>query len=342
MRVADFDYDLPPERIAQEPLPERDASRLLVLDRAGGTVTHRRFLDLPALLRPDDVLVVNDSKVIPARLRGRKATGGRAELLLVRPVGGGRWLALTRPALRAGQQVIVGAADTPRLVAAAEEEAEDGLRVVRLSAPTGTVEAALTEVGELPTPPYIHKHLQQPDRYQTIYAAQQGSIAAPTAGLHFTPRVLEALRERGVAVERLTLHVGLGTFMPVRAEAVEEHRMHRECYTLDTAVANRLNAARREGRRVMAVGTTVTRALESAADEDGTLRPGSGETGLFITPGFQFRVLSGLLTNFHLPKSTLLMLVSAFVGRERVLAAYAEAVRAGYRFYSFGDAMLIM
>jgi S-adenosylmethionine:tRNA ribosyltransferase-isomerase len=342
MRVADFDYDLPPDRIAQEPLPERDASRLLVLDRGTGEIAHRRFLDLPTLLRADDVLVVNDSKVIPARLRGRKETGGRAELLLVRPMEDGRWLALTRPALRPGQRVTIGPPGAPRLVAEAEEEAEDGLRVVRLSAPTGTVEEALAQVGELPTPPYIHKHLEQPDRYQTIYAAQQGSIAAPTAGLHFTPRVMAALRERGVAVERLTLHVGLGTFLPVRAEEVEKHRMHREWYVLEPDVAGRLNAARAEGRRVIAVGTTVTRALESTADERGELRPGSGETGLFITPGYRFRVLGGLLTNFHLPKSTLLMLVSAFAGRERVLAAYAEAIREGYRFYSFGDAMLIL
>lgn len=340
MHVSDFDYDLPAERIAQEPLAERDASRLLMLDRRTGAICHHSFLELPDQLRSDDVLVVNNSKVIPARLRGRKATGGQAEVLLVRPMDNGDWLAMTRPGLAAGGQVVV-AHDGLELTIEALAVEDDGLRVVRLTANSGDVAAAAAQLGELPTPPYIHTRLADPGRYQTIYAAPEGSIAAPTAGLHFTPRVLAALKARGVAVEYLTLHVGLGTFLPVRTDAVDDHQMHAEWYTLTAETAARLNAARRQGRRVIAIGTTTSRALESAG-QDGEVQPGSGETSLFIRPGYQFRVIDGLLTNFHLPRSTLLMLVSAFAGRQHVLAAYAAAVRAGYRFYSFGDAMLIV
>jgi S-adenosylmethionine:tRNA ribosyltransferase-isomerase len=340
MQVSDFDYELPPDRIAQEPLPERDASRLLLLDRRTGAVAHHRFRELPDLLRPDDVLVVNDSKVIPARLHGRKTTGGQAEVLLVRPLAEGEWLAMTRPGLPPGGRVVV-ARDGLRLTIEALAVADDGLRTVRLETDSGEVAAALAELGELPTPPYIHRRLADPGRYQTVYAAPEGSIAAPTAGLHFTPRVLAALEARGIAVERLTLHVGLGTFLPVRTEAVDDHRMHSEWYTLPPETAARLNVARKAGRRVIAIGTTTCRALESAA-QTGTIQPGSRETALFIRPGYHFQAVDGLLTNFHLPRSTLLMLVSALAGREHVLAAYAEAVEAGYRFYSFGDAMLIL
>ena len=340
MQVSDFDYELPPDRIAQEPLPERDASRLLLLDRRTGGIAHHRFRELPDLLRPDDVLVVNDSKVIPARLHGRKTTGGQAEVLLVRPLAEGEWLAMTRPGLPPGGRVVV-ARDGLRLTIEALAVADDGLRTVRLETDSGEVAAALAELGELPTPPYIHRRLADPGRYQTIYAAPEGSIAAPTAGLHFTPRVLAALEARGIAVERLTLHVGLGTFLPVRTEAVDDHRMHSEWYTLPPETAARLNVARKAGRRVIAIGTTTCRALESAA-QTGTIQPGSRETALFIRPGYHFQAVDGLLTNFHLPRSTLLMLVSALAGREHVLAAYAEAVEAGYRFYSFGDAMLIL
>ncbi len=340
MQVSDFDYELPPDRIAQEPLPERDASRLLLLDRRTGGIAHHRFRELPDLLRPDDVLVVNDSKVIPARLHGRKTTGGQAEVLLVRPLAEGEWLAMTRPGLPPGGRVVV-ARDGLRLTIEALAVADDGLRTVRLETDSGEVAAALAELGELPTPPYIHRRLADPGRYQTIYAAPEGSIAAPTAGLHFTPRVLAALEARGIAVERLTLHVGLGTFLPVRTEAVDDHRMHSEWYTLPPETAARLNVARKAGRRVIAIGTTACRALESAA-QTGTIQPGSRETALFIRPGYHFQAVDGLLTNFHLPRSTLLMLVSALAGREHVLAAYAEAVEAGYRFYSFGDAMLIL
>lgn len=341
MRVDEFDYELPAELIAQEPLAERDASRLLLLDRKSGAIQHRRFRELPELLAPGDVLVVNDSKVIPARVHGRKESGGRAELLLVRPLEAGTWLAMTRPGLAVGSRVVAGGEDSPRLTFAVLAVREDGLRAVQVGAEGGDVAAALAQVGELPTPPYVHKRLTDPARYQTVYAEHQGSIAAPTAGLHFTPAVLAALGERGVAVERLTLHVGLGTFLPVRAETVEGHRMHAEWWTLGPEAAARLAAARREGRRLIAVGTTSVRALESAA-ADGELRAGAGETSLFITPGYRFRAVDGLLTNFHLPRSTLLMLVSALAGRERLLAAYRAAVRERYRFYSFGDAMLIV
>jgi S-adenosylmethionine:tRNA ribosyltransferase-isomerase len=340
MQVSDFDYELPPDRIAQEPLPERDASRMLLLDRRTGALAHHHFRELPDLLRPDDVLVVNDSKVIPARLHGRKATGGRAEVLLVRPLADGDWLAMTRPGLPPGGRVVV-ARDGLRLTVEALAVGDDGLRTVHLEADSGDVAAALAQLGELPTPPYIHRRLTDPERYQTIYAAPEGSIAAPTAGLHFTPRVLSALEARGIAVERLTLHVGLGTFLPVRTEAVDDHQMHSEWYTLTPETAARLNAARQAGRRLIAIGTTTCRALESAA-QTGTIQPGSRETALFIRPGYHFQAVDGLLTNFHLPRSTLLMLVSALAGREQILVAYAEAVEAGYRFYSFGDAMLIL
>lgn len=340
MNVSDFDYELPSHLIAQEPLAERDASRLLVLDRQTGRWEHCRFLELPDLLLPDDVVVVNDTKVIPARLRGHKETGGHVEVLLVRPLGSGHWLAMTRPGLRPGQRARFGP-NGATLTAEAIAICADGLREVALTAP-GSLPDAIQALGELPTPPYVRKRLSEPGRYQTVYARQDGSIAAPTAGLHFTPRVFDALSNRGIAVERLTLHVGLGTFQPVKTERVDAHRMHSEAYVLPADVADRLNAARRQGRRLIAVGTTVTRALETAAGANGELLAGGADTSLFITPGYTFRVVDGLLTNFHLPRSTLIMLVSAFAGRERVLAAYQEAARQGYRFYSFGDAMLVL
>jgi S-adenosylmethionine:tRNA ribosyltransferase-isomerase len=336
-RTSDYDYTLPPERIAQRPLPQRDRARLLRLDRATGAIAHGHVLDLPDLLRPGDVLVMNDSRVIPARLIGRKPSGGRVEALLVRQVTPDTWLAMTRPGLRPGQVVDFGS-----LSATVTGAAADGLRRLRFDRSGEDLRRAIQVAGQMPTPPYITAPLASPDEYQTVYARVEGSVAAPTAGFHFTQALLAALRERGVQTEWVTLHVGPGTFQPVKTEDVAAHRLHAEWATVPEEVACRLNAARAEGSRIIAVGTTATRTLETAAAPDGTIQPFTGDTALFIVPGYAFRAIDGLLTNFHLPRSTLLMLVSAFAGRERVLAAYAEAIACGYRFYSFGDAMLIL
>jgi S-adenosylmethionine:tRNA ribosyltransferase-isomerase len=337
-RTAEFDYDLPPELIAQEPLSQRDRCRLLVLDRASGQLLHRQFADLPDLLRPGDLLVLNDSRVLPARLIGNKPTGGRVEVLLTRRLDPERWLGLTRPGLRPGQSV--GFANGLGVVAMAE--AADGQRELRFDRSGAALDAAIHDVGTLPVPPYVRKPLARPEEYQTVYARAEGSLAAPTAGLHFTPALLDHVRVRGIATAFLTLHVGLGTFRPVKTERLEQHLMHAEWFRLTPDVAEQINRARADGRRVVAVGTTVVRTLESIADERGRVRPTEGETSLFITPGFTFRCVDALITNFHLPRSTLLMLVSAFAGRETILAAYREAIARGYRFYSFGDAMLIL
>jgi S-adenosylmethionine:tRNA ribosyltransferase-isomerase len=325
LRVADFDFHLPAELIAQEPLPRRDASRLLVLRRATGAVEHRRFPDLLDYLGPGDALVINDTRVLPARLVARRSTGARVEFLMVGPGE-----ALARPARRArpGERYELGP-DAWVEVLAREGEA---VRVALHG------EDVLRRHGSVPLPPYVRARLDDPERYQTVYARHEGSAAAPTAGLHFTPELLDAARARGVEVVRVTLHVGLGTFAPVRADAVEDVRLHAEWHRVTPEAAAAIGAA----RRVVAVGTTVTRTLEARAGEDGRVRPGEGWTDLFISPGHRFRVVGALLTNFHLPRSTLLMLVSAFAGRERVLAAYREAVRERYRFFSFGDAMLIL
>jgi S-adenosylmethionine:tRNA ribosyltransferase-isomerase len=337
MRTRDFDYELPPERIAQHAAP-RGESRLLVLDREGPE-RHRRIRDLPRLLRPGDLLVLNDTRVIPARLFGRRPGGGRIELLLVERLGDREWDALARPGRRArpGTVLELDAGLTAEVMA----KDESGRHRLRFSAP---IEPHLDRLGHVPLPPYI----QRPDapedreRYQTVFARRPGAIAAPTAGLHFTEELLEELAAAGIEIAWITLHVGIGTFKPVAADRVEDHRMDAERYEIPAATAAALRRARVRSGRVVAVGTTVVRTLEAAAlTGGGEIQAGPGATDLFITPGFRFQVVDVLLTNFHLPRSTLLMLVSAFAGRERVLAAYAEAIREGYRFYSYGDAMLV-
>lgn len=341
MDIRLFDYDLPPERIAQQPLPERDASRLLVLDRRIGEIRHRVFRDLPDLLKAGDLLVTNRSRVFPARLLGRREGGGAAEILLVRALGNGRWDALVRPGrrLRPGSRVRVD-----EDLSVCVEEGMGPRRRVRLETADGDTRAAVERRGHVPLPPYIRRPDRPEDRerYQTVYARETGSVAAPTAGLHFTPALLERLAARAIARAELVLHVGPGTFRPVEVEQVEGHRVDAEAFEVPRETAEAVGAARAGGRRVVAVGTTTTRALESAAEPDGGIRSGNGETDLVIVPGYRCRVVDALLTNFHLPRSSLLLLVCAFAGRERVLAAYAEAIREGYRFYSYGDAMLIL
>lgn len=338
VRVSDFDYELPPDRIAQYPADRRDESRLLELDRASGRTTHRVFTDIVDLLAPGDALVLNDTRVIPARLIGRRPTGGEAEVLLLEPLSPGRWQALVRPGRRLREGAVVEVADG-RLTATIEGLGEDGTRIVALEH-EGDLLPLLEEIGRPPLPPYIDREAEEADRdrYQTVYAHTPGAVAAPTAGLHFTPALLDEIRTRGVSVGAITLHVGLGTFRPVRADRVEDHVMHEERFEVPEQVATQVND--RSGRLV-AVGTTVTRALESVADEDGRIRPGRGSTDLFIYPGYRFRAVEALLTNFHLPRSTLIMMVSAFTGRQRIMRAYREAIDEGYRFYSYGDAMFI-
>ena len=340
MRVSDFDYELPEELIAQTPVEPRDAARLLVVHRDTGLMEHRIFRDLPQYLRAGDVLVLNDTRVMPARLFGVKAsTGGRVEVLLLRRRGPDAWEALVRPGRRlpVGTRIVFGEG---QLSAEVIDRTEAGGRVLRF-APADDLDERLKELGQVPLPPYIRAPLADPERYQTVYARDAGSAAAPTAGLHFTPELLDRLQGMGVEIVNLTLHVGLGTFRPVQAERVEEHRMHAEYFSVPQATAEAVNAAKREGRRVVAVGTTVARTLEASA-ADGRVRCGDGWTDLFIYPGYRWKIVDALITNFHLPRSTLLMLVSALLGRERTLAAYQEAVRQRYRFYSFGDAMLIL
>jgi S-adenosylmethionine:tRNA ribosyltransferase-isomerase len=339
----DFDYPLPPERIAQVPLPDRAASRLLVLDRATGEITHATFRDLPRHVRPHDALVINDTRVLPARLPLRRATGGRAEALLLHPLadGDGRWTALVRPAARLRPGEVLAVAGAP-------PDAGVGVRLVRHLG-GGEAEVALVGLppadllrryGQVPLPPYIRVPLADGERYQTVYAAREGSAAAPTAGLHFTEEVLEAVERAGARIVRVTLHVGLGTFLPPRPDDLAAGRLHAEWFEVSPAAATEINAA----RRVVAVGTTAVRTLESAARGAAPgqrVAAASGWTDLLIVPGHRFAAVDAMVTNFHLPRSTLLMLVSAFAGRERVLAAYRTAVAEGYRFFSFGDAMLI-
>jgi S-adenosylmethionine:tRNA ribosyltransferase-isomerase len=412
MRVSDYDYDLPPHLIAQTPIEPRDSARLLVLDRATSGVSHHIFRDLPDLLRPGDILVANDSRVLPARLYGRRGgSGGAVEVLLLREddeAGPDVWIALVRPGrrIRPGETLLLdgrppetagvsppaaapandrdrsvvstGSAgagpltvqpanggdeidsqgpnafeadvsrqdagapsERPLLTATVLDSLEGGERRLRLHAAEGTVRAAIHRVGVTPLPPYIHAPLRDPERYQTVYARDEGSVAAPTAGLHFTPDTLWRLQERGVALRHVTLHVGAGTFKPMAGEEVSAHVMHAEWAELDAATAGALNAARAEGRRVIAVGTTSVRVLESAATPEG-LRAYAGWTDIFITPGHTFRAVDGLITNFHLPRSTLLLLVGAFASKELIDKAYAEAIAEEYRFYSFGDAMLML
>ena len=346
MRLSDFDYPLPEALVAQEPVTPRDASRLLVL-RGAGPVEHRAFVDLPGLLEPGDLLVTNDTKVIPARLVGSKVTGGKVELLLCdalddRPDGlGPRWRALGQASkpIRAGTRLAFGDALSARVL---DVEGE-GFYVVELDREGRALEDALASVGRVPLPPYVRRPPTELDRerYQTVFARAPGSAAAPTAGLHFTPRVLEALEARGVRRAAVTLHVGPGTFLPVRVEDVDRHRMHEERYEVSPGAAAGIAACRARGGRIVAVGTTTVRTLESAW-EAGAVRAGPGRTRLFVRPGHAFRSVDALLTNFHLPRSTLLMLVCALGGTERVLAAYREAVSARYRFFSYGDAMLVL
>jgi S-adenosylmethionine:tRNA ribosyltransferase-isomerase len=341
VEIRAFDFELPEELIAQAPLPARDASRLLVVPRAAGEPSHRSVRDLPDLLRAGDLLVVNDAKVIPARLRGRrKGTGGKAELLLVEPLGGFDWLALGQASkpLRSGTVIEAHGADIEVIEARGEGEL-----VVRLPSCGEELWRYLDEAGEMPLPPYILRPAgaADRDRYQTIFARERGAVAAPTAGLHFTPDLLARLREARVQFAAITLHVGPGTFLPIRTARTEDHRMHRERYFVPRETAALHARTRATGGRVVAVGTTVLRTLEAAWDGAG-LREGTGATDLFVTPGYSFRAVDALFTNFHLPKSTLVMLVAAFAGTERVLAAYREAIRERYRFFSYGDAMLIV
>lgn len=343
MRTEDFDYELPKELIAQEPLPDRADSRLLVLHRATGAVEHRRFRDLLDYLEPTDVLVLNETRVLPVRLRGRKEpTGAQVELLLLRPLAdNGTWETLVRPGRRVGKGTRLSFG--PRLAGEVLDRSGAGGRHVRFSW-EGDFEEVLGSVGEVPLPPYIKRALpaEERDRYQTVYARTPGSAAAPTAGLHFTPDLLDQIRAAGVKTVPVVLHIGLDTFRPVQVEDITEHRMHSEYYEVTEQAAREIRRVRQAGGRIIAVGTTVTRCLESAADADGHVQAGAGRTELFIHPGYRFRAVDALLTNFHLPRSTLLMLVSAFAGRETVLAAYREAVRERYRLFSFGDAMLII
>lgn len=338
VRVEEFDYDLPPQLIAQTPLADRAASRLMVVDPVESTIRHTQFYNLVNCLSKGDVLVFNNSKVLPARLHGEKeGTGGKIELLLTKRVSTDEWEVLAKPAkrLRVGTRIRFESSG----VAHVTNVHADGLRVVRfdLSEP---MEAFLDRVGEMPLPPYIHEPLQQRDRYQTVYAQETGSVAAPTAGLHFTEDLLQELRNKGVELTYVTLHVGLGTFKPVTVSEVESHHMHTESYEVPAETAAIIERAKQEGRRVIAVGTTALRTLESAW-QDGRVRPGAADTGIFIYPGYRFRVVDALVTNFHLPKSTLLMLVAAFMGLSMSRRTYDCAVREQYRFFSFGDAMFI-
>lgn len=340
MLRSDYAFHLPGELIAQHPLDRRDDSRLLCLDRRDGAICHRRFRELPQLLRSGDVLVMNDSRVLPSRLLGhREGTGGAAELLLLEQKGKDLWETLARPGkkLRPGSRVVFG---DGLLVGEVTDTLEGGNRLVRFSYQGENFFTVLERIGQMPLPPYITERLEDGERYQTVYSRQLGSAAAPTAGLHFTPELLEALRDKGVQTGFVTLHVGLGTFRPVKAENITDHHMHLEHYTVPEETARLVNAAKTEGRRVIAVGTTSCRTLESAWKE-GALTPGPGSTGIFIYPGYRFQVLDGLITNFHLPESTLIMLVSAFAGYESTMNAYREAVQERYRFFSFGDAMFI-
>ncbi len=332
-------YELPESLIAQHPVEPRDHARLMVLNKEDGGIEHRHFYDVVDELNPGDVMVINETRVIPARLLGERVpTGGACEIFLLKQLAPKKWETLVRPGrrLREGAKVSFG---DGRLTAVIGETTEAGGRIVDFSC-EGTFEEALDALGEMPLPPYIHEKLADRERYQTVYARQKGSAAAPTAGLHFTPELLDRIRHKGVEIVPILLHVGLGTFRPVKVDDVENHEMHSEYYEVTQDAANRVNAARARGNRIFAVGTTSVRTLESAC-ENGKLLAKKGDTNIFIYPGYQFQLVDCLITNFHLPGSTLIMLVSAFYGRERALAAYETAVRENYRFYSFGDAMLI-
>ena len=340
MKTHDFWYDLPEELIAQTPLQKRDSSRLLVMNRDSDEVSHRHFYDVLDYLQPGDCLVMNDSRVLPARLLGHRPTGGAVELLLLRDLGNKQWECLAKPGrkLQAGQKVLFGDGSLTATVVSVKE---DGNRIVEFHY-EGIFLEVLERLGKMPLPPYIREELQDQERYQTVYSKQVGSAAAPTAGLHFTNELLEKVRQKGVQTAFVTLHVGLGTFRPVKAETIAEHHMHSELCMISEETAAILNATKAAGGRVICVGTTSCRTLESLVKADGTFEAASKWTEIFIYPGYQFQAMDGLITNFHLPESTLVMLVSAFAGREHVLSAYEEAVQERYRFFSFGDAMMIL
>ena len=340
MKTSDFYFDLPEELIAQDPLEDRSSSRLMVLDKNTGEITHRIFRDITEYLHPGDCLVINDTKVIPARLIGAKEdTGAKIEILLLKRKENDIWETLVKPGkkCRPGAKVVFGNGE---LRAEILEVLEDGNRLVQFSY-EGIFEEVLDRLGQMPLPPYITHKLQDKNRYQTVYAKYEGSAAAPTAGLHFTKELLKEIEDSGVRIARVTLHVGLGTFRPVKVENVLEHHMHSEYYHVSKEAADIINDTRRNGGRVISVGTTSKRTRESVAQDDGTIVPGSGNTEIFIYPGYKFKAIDCLITNFHLPESTLLMLVSALAGKDHILAAYEEAVKERYRFFSFGDAMFI-
>ena len=341
MNLHDFYYDLPQELIAQDPLEDRSSSRLLVLNRETGEREHRIFRDIVEYLRPGDCLVVNDTKVIPARLMGEKeGTGAGIEVLLLKRKEGNVWETLVKPGKKArpGARILFGGG---LLKGEVVDVVEDGNRLIRFEY-EGIFEEILDQLGQMPLPPYITHQLKDKNRYQTVYAKHDGSAAAPTAGLHFTPELLRQIEEMGVHIAHVTLHVGLGTFRPVKVENIQEHHMHSEYYVVEEDQAELINRTKAQGGRVIAVGTTSCRTLESASSEEGVLKAGSGWTDIFIYPGYRFRMIDALITNFHLPESTLMMLVSAFAGRDQIMAAYEEAVKERYRFFSFGDAMLII
>ena len=340
MNVKDFDFELPQELIAQDPLEDRSGSKLLVLDKDTGKTEHRIFRDIVSYLKPGDCLVLNNTKVIPARLYGvKEGTEAHIEILLLKRRENDIWETLVKPGKKAkpGTKIIFG---DGLLTGEVIDVVEEGNRLIQFSY-EGIFEEILDRLGQMPLPPYITHRLKDKNRYQTVYAKYDGSAAAPTAGLHFTPELLQTIREKGIHIAEVTLHVGLGTFRPVKVENVSEHHMHSEFYMIDEKAADTINVAKRAGGRIICVGTTSCRTLESAAKEDGTIEPTSGWTDIFIYPGYRFKILDSLITNFHLPESTLLMLVSALAGREHVLAAYQEAIENKYRFFSFGDAMFI-
>jgi len=340
VKVSEFDYKLPEELIAQTPLEKRDESRLMILDKEKQTVDHKIFKDILDYLRPGDVLVRNNTKVIPARIYGKKETGANVEFLLLKNIEGDIWESIVRPGnkLHVGTKVIFG---DGLLEAVILEVMPGGTRKVEFKY-DGIFNEILDKIGLMPLPPYIHEELKQKDRYQTVYAKYDGSAAAPTAGLHFTPELLNEIQEKGVEIANVTLHVGIGTFRPVKEDTVEAHEMHSEHFYIKEEDCEKINKAKKEGRRVIAVGTTSCRVLESVADEKtGQVKPIEGDTQIFIYPGYKFKCIDGLITNFHLPQSTLLMLVSALAGKDYMIKAYEEAVREKYRFFSFGDAMFI-
>lgn len=341
MKVTDYYFDLPQEQIAQDPLEDRSSSRLLVLDKETGEYSHHVFREITEFLKPGDCLVLNNTKVIPARLFGEKeGTQAKIEILLLKRKENDVWETLVKPGKKAkvGTKIIFGGG---LLVGEVVDIVEEGNRLIKFTY-EGIFEEILDQLGQMPLPPYITHQLKDKNRYQTVYAKYDGSAAAPTAGLHFTPELLQQVKDMGVDIAEVTLHVGLGTFRPVKVDNILEHHMHSEFYMVTQEAADKINNAKKNGHRVICVGTTSCRTIESAADENGMLKESSGWTEIFIYPGYQFKVLDCLITNFHLPESTLLMLVSALAGREHVLAAYEEAVKEGYRFFSFGDAMMIL